>query len=82
MNDNLSMILGVEALCGAQGIAFRAPLTTSAPLQNAIRRLRDTVPALEADRYLAPDLQSAAELIQNGTLVKAAGLSLPLECAS
>ncbi|WP_338549864.1 histidine ammonia-lyase [Roseovarius phycicola] len=82
MNDNLSMILGVEALCATQGIAFRAPLTTSAPLQNTIRLLRDTVPALEADRYLAPDLQSAAELIQNGTLVKAAGLSLPLECAS
>jgi histidine ammonia-lyase len=29
MNANLSVILGVEALCAAQGIDFRAPLTTS-----------------------------------------------------
>ena len=33
MNANLNTILGVEAICAAQGIEFRAPLKTSAPLQ-------------------------------------------------
>jgi histidine ammonia-lyase len=79
MNANLNTILGVEAICGAQGIGFRAPLQTSEPLQRVIDRLRQAVPALEADRYLAPDLQAAADLIAGGDLVRAAGLDFVLE---
>ena len=33
MVANLERILGIEALCAAQGIEFRAPLATSAPLR-------------------------------------------------
>ncbi|MEQ9674128.1 MAG: histidine ammonia-lyase [Roseovarius indicus] len=76
MNANLSNILGVEAICAAQGIEFRAPLKTSEPLQKAMARLRETVPALKEDRYLAPDLNAAAQLIRDGALVGAAGLAL------
>ena len=78
MNANLSNILGVEAICGAQGIEFRAPLKTSAPLQRVLARLRETVPAIGQDRYLAPDLAAAAELIREGVLVGAAGLDTEL----
>ncbi|MFD1160342.1 histidine ammonia-lyase [Roseovarius aestuarii] len=79
MNANLATILGVEAICGAQGIGFRAPLKTSPPLQAALERLRRDIPVLEADRYLAPDLQSAADLISSGALAEAAGLNMTLE---
>ncbi|WP_371224675.1 histidine ammonia-lyase [Roseovarius sp. 2305UL8-3] len=78
MNTNLNTILGVEAICGAQGIGFRAPLQTSAPLQAAMARLRQDVPALDADRYLAPDLTAAAALIRDGDLVNASGLEMVL----
>lgn len=78
MNDNLGVILGVEAICGAQGIGFRAPLKTSAPLQAVIARLREAVPALAADRYLAPDLAAAAEMVRAGDLVEASGLEMVL----
>ena len=76
MNANLNNILGVEAICAAQGIEFRAPLKTSEPLQKAMACLRETVPALKEDRYLAPDLNAAAQLIRDGALVGAAGLAL------
>ena len=79
MNTNLNTILGVEAICGAQGIGFRSPLLTSVPLQKVIDRLRQAVPALEADRYLAPDLQAAADLIAGGDLVRAAAVDFHLE---
>ena len=46
------------------------------PLQKAMARLRETVPALKEDRYLAPDLNAAAQLIRDGALVGAAGLAL------
>ncbi|WP_103256974.1 histidine ammonia-lyase [Tabrizicola aquatica] len=77
MVKNLNVILGVEAMCAAQGVEFRAPLTTSAPLQAAVRAFRAEVPALTDDRYLAPDLACAAALVAAGTLSHATGLALP-----
>ena len=78
MVENLNAILGVEAMCAAQGIDFRAPLTTSEPLARAIARFRQDVTHLEEDRYLAPDLAAAANLIASGDLARAAALPLPL----
>jgi histidine ammonia-lyase len=78
MNDNLSVILGVEAICAAQGIGFRSPMQTSAALQAVITRLREQIPPLTKDRYLAPDLNAAAQMVRAGELVVASGLDLPL----
>ena len=77
MVANLNVILGVEALCAAQGIEFRAPLLTSAPLQGAVARLRRDVPALGDDRYMADDLTAAAQLIGSGALVTATATPMP-----
>ncbi len=74
MNSNLSVILGVEAICAAQGIEFRAPLRTSPRLQAVIAALRTEVAPLGADRFLAPDLERAADMIRSGALISAAGL--------
>ena len=77
MNGNLARILGIELLCAAQGVEFRAPLPTSTPLQKAIARLRRDVPALADDRYIAPDLETAATLVKSGAIAVATGLALP-----
>ena len=65
MNKNLSHILGVELLCAAEGIEHRAPLKTSPALQTVLTQVRKDIPALDQDRYLAPDLETAAELIRS-----------------
>jgi histidine ammonia-lyase len=75
MNANLSVILGVELMCAAQGIEFRAPLKTSPALQRAMVAIRAAVPSVTDDRYLAPDIAAAAELVTSGTLAEAAGLT-------
>ncbi len=77
MNENLAVILGVEAICAAQGIEFRAPLATSAPLQGVVAALRTRVATLGDDRYMAPDLQAAAEMITSGALATATAILLP-----
>ena len=77
MVENLNNILGVELLCAAQGIDFRAPLTTSKPLQRVVARLRQDVATLGEDRYLAPDIEAAALLIGSGAIARATGLPLP-----
>ena len=80
MTANLTTILGVEAMCAAQGIEQRAPLKTSAPLQRVMTCLRQSVPSLRQDRYLAPDLRAAAACIADDSLATAAGLDSTL-CA-
>ncbi len=77
MLKNLNYILGVELLCAAQGIDFRAPLATSATLQSVVTRLRQDVATLGDDRYLAPDLEKAAQLVTSGAITDATGLQLP-----
>ena len=78
MNTNLSVILGVEALCAAQGIEARAPLMTSTRLQAVIETIRATVSRLEADRSMAPDMEAAAKLVRDDALARSAGVEIGL----
>lgn len=68
MTDNLAGIVGIEAVVAAQGLDFRAPLTTSIELTAAHRTIRGVVPTLEVDRYMAGDLEAGAELVKSGAL--------------
>lgn len=68
MTENLFGIVGIEAVTAAQGIDFRAPLTTSAELKKAHGVIRGAVAGLEADRFMAPDLEAAIDLVRAGTL--------------
>ncbi|NDW47324.1 histidine ammonia-lyase [Ruegeria sp. PrR005] len=76
MTDNLSVILGVELLCAAQGIEARAPLVTSERLQAVIAHLRAHVPTLAEDRYLAPDIEAAAAMVRDGDIARVAGMEV------
>ncbi len=77
MITNLEQILGVELLCAAQGIDFRAPLATSETLQRVVSKLREDVATLGEDRYLAPDLARAAALVAGGEIANVAGVQMP-----
>ena len=76
MNANLSVILGVEMLCAAQGVEARAPLATSAKLQDVIALLRSQVPTLGEDRYLAPEIEIASQMVRDGQVAQAAVLEV------
>lgn len=71
MNANLAHILGIEALCACAGVEARAPLVTSGPLRAAMKRLREDIPPLGQDRFLAPDLAAAAALVSSDALAQA-----------
>ncbi len=71
MTANLNAIIGIEALTGALGVELREPLTTSPELTKVIAVLRQHVPTLEDDRYMADDLKNAADLVADGALAAA-----------
>ncbi|WP_157019690.1 histidine ammonia-lyase [Mesorhizobium xinjiangense] len=82
MTDNLSAIIGIEAMTAAQGVELRAPLKTSAELQKALGAIRAAVPPLEVDRYMAADLEAAAELVRSGALNASVGADILPELRS
>ncbi len=66
--DNVTGILSIEWLASGQGIDFRSPLKTSAPLQKVHSLLRSRVPFYDKDRYFAPDIAHAKALLDDFTL--------------
>jgi histidine ammonia-lyase len=53
----------MEYLAAVQALEFQRPLQTSARLEQAAARLRERVPRLEADRFMASDIAAASELV-------------------
>ena len=76
MAENTAGVIAVEYLSAAQGIDFRAPLTTSPKLLRAHQLLREQVSHYEQDRYFATDIEIATNLI-HGKLNQIATLALP-----
>ncbi len=74
MTANLAAIVGIEAICAAQGVEFRKPLETSAALQRVIERLREDVARIEEDRFMAPALKAATRLVTDGALLNVVDL--------
>ena len=56
-------VLGMEYLAAVQALEFHRPLTTSPALEGVVSRLRERVPRYEDDRFMADDMDTAAELI-------------------
>jgi histidine ammonia-lyase len=62
--DNVRRILAVEYVCAARAIDFRAPLTPSLATGAVHELLRTEVAGPGPDRYLAPELKAAEDLLR------------------
>jgi histidine ammonia-lyase len=69
---NTAKVIGIELLCACQGLDLGEPLSPGRGVAAAYRALRARVAGLEGDRYLAPDLRVAEEVVLDGSLVAAA----------
>jgi histidine ammonia-lyase len=67
--DRLEHVLAIEALCAAQGIDFRAPLSPGRGVAAAHTAVRRRVPHLDADRPPAPDISAVRDAIRAGELL-------------
>jgi histidine ammonia-lyase len=77
MAENAANVVAIELIAAAQGCDFHAPMRSSASLERVRAHLRERVPPLDHDRYLAPDIAAAAELVSAGALAAAADVTLP-----
>jgi histidine ammonia-lyase len=70
--DGLAHVLAIELLSAARALDLRSPLAPSAATSAVIGLLREHVEGVGADRWLAPEIQKAYELIADGSVVAAA----------
>ena len=64
--QNVQHILGIELMCAAQGIDFRAPLAPGRGVRRAHATVRALVSPLEQDRVLAGDMAVLATAVAGG----------------
>ncbi|MBK7645570.1 MAG: histidine ammonia-lyase [Planctomycetes bacterium] len=68
---NVEHVLALEWLAAAQAREFHSELRAGKGAAAAHALLREFVPALKRDRYLAGDIRTACELLRSGELVRA-----------
>jgi histidine ammonia-lyase len=78
MLDNTGYIIAIEWLAACQGIEFLRPLVSSAALERAHVLLRTRAAAMPTDHHLAPDIESAFDLMQSGLLASITTEATPL----
>jgi histidine ammonia-lyase len=71
--DGLGRVLAIEALTAARALDLRAPLQPAAGTGAALAAIREQVAGVGPDRYLAPEIEAAREIVVSGRLVAAAG---------
>jgi histidine ammonia-lyase len=77
MAKNSAGIVAIELLAAAQGIDFRAPLSTSPRLQEVHALVRTKVGFYDHDRYFAPDITAIQALVETGAFHRFASGLLP-----
>lgn len=64
--EQTRQVLAIELLCAAQMLDFRLPLKPGEGVQHAYQIVRSSVPKLEQDRVLAPDIEKLAKMMKEG----------------
>ena len=68
MAENVRGIVAIEWLAACQGLDYRKGLLTTELLEIARRALRERVAYYDKDRFFAPDIEAAIELLSKRTL--------------
>ncbi|HEY2788428.1 MAG TPA: histidine ammonia-lyase [Gaiellales bacterium] len=66
---NVERVLGIELLCGAQGLDFLAPKRPGRAVGAAHAAVREISPHLDADRSLTAEIETLAGRIRDGSLL-------------
>ena len=70
--DGLTRVLAIELLTAARGLELRAPLTPAPATGAVVAALREGVPGAGPDRFLAPEIEYAVQLVATGRVLAAA----------
>lgn len=67
--ENLERIIAIELLAGIQAIEFRRPLRSSEFIENVITSFRKTIPFIQNDKIMYPEISKSVNFMRNFNLV-------------
>ena len=70
--DNLGRILAVELVIATRAVDLRGPTQPAEATGRVLSRIREEVDGVGPDRFLAPDLKAAEDLVRSGAVLAAA----------
>ncbi|HEV7934270.1 MAG TPA: histidine ammonia-lyase [Actinomadura sp.] len=70
--DGLTRVVAIEILTAARALDLRAPLRPGPATGAVVAALRARVPGPGPDRFLAPEIEAAVDLVRDGSLITAA----------
>ncbi|WP_407921518.1 histidine ammonia-lyase [Actinomadura soli] len=70
--EGLAQVIAIEILTAARALDLRTPLRPGPATAAVVARLREAVPPPGPDRYLAPEIAAATEMVRDGSLIAAA----------
>ncbi|MFZ0665986.1 MAG: histidine ammonia-lyase [Acidimicrobiales bacterium] len=69
--SDMTRVIAIEAVCAAEALDLRG--MEPAPATSAVRAaIRDAIPRMDSDRFLAPDLATVESMVRTGELLDAA----------
>jgi histidine ammonia-lyase len=66
---NAMRVVGIELMTAARAIELRHPHWPAPATAEVIKGLRQTVPGIGPDRYLAPEIDQSTDLVRSGKIV-------------
>jgi histidine ammonia-lyase len=80
--ENVETIVGIELLVACQAFDLLRPLTSTVALESIHTVVRQVIPVLQRDRYMAADIEAAVGLVRSGRVYDAVQPFLELEGAA
>ena len=74
--SNAEVVIALEALVAAQALDLRAPLRPANATKAAHDAIRESIPYLDADRELGPDIGAMVDFVRSGTMLESVELVL------
>ena len=69
--SHVQAVIAIELLAACQALDMRRPLTSTEPIEAVHNLVRSVVPHYDSDRFMAPDIEAAVELVRSGRVLEA-----------
>ena len=63
-------VVGIELLVAMDALGLRRPLKSGKRLEDRFKALREVLPGHDGDRVLSPEIEQAAQVIEEGLLIR------------
>ena len=69
---SVQRVVGIELMTACRALELRAPVSPSPATSAVLAKVRESVPGVGPDRFLAPEMAAAEQIVRSGVLTHVA----------